>query len=125
MLHFVLPQPRIGLVHIAHDDRDVLKPAIIAAGIDRNRPTLGREIFSELNVFIAQLHANHTHSQPKYAFEMFVILSGQFNVRYFLECEHLRIEVNRTVHVRDGDSDCVDAIHQSRLLSEPLRYDQC
>src|SRR5262249_9443282 len=84
--------------------RDVLEPAMVAPGINGNRPTLRRQIFSELDELVAKFQANHPYSESEYAFELQIVYAD-FNVRHFLEREHLRIEVSRTVHSGDGDSE--------------------
>src|SRR6516225_3698481 len=47
--HLVLPQPCISAVHVTGYDGDVLKPAVVAAGIGRHKVPFWRQILSELN----------------------------------------------------------------------------
>ena len=55
VLDLVLPQVLVSLVHISHDDRDVLKPAIVAARVGRRRTASRDQELSELNTFVSQL----------------------------------------------------------------------
>src|SRR6266567_5845332 len=116
MFHLVLPQPGIRLVHVANNDGDVLEPAIIAARIHWNRATLRREIFRQLDGLVPKPHSDHAHSQSEHALEMLVVLTSDFGVRYFLEREHLGIEIHRSVHIGDRDSDRVYTVDQSGML---------
>ena len=45
----VLAQPRVRAVHVAHDDRDVLEPAIVAARVGRHRPPARRQVLGQLD----------------------------------------------------------------------------
>ena len=52
---------------------------------------------------------------------MLVVLTSNFGVRYFLEREHLGIEIHRSVHIGDRDSDRVYTTNQSwALLAQGL-----
>src|ERR671924_1133131 len=53
MLYFMSAQLLVGLIHVAHDDSDVLEPLIVAARVHGNRPAFGREIFGQFDDFIA------------------------------------------------------------------------
>src|SRR5262249_50816378 len=59
VLNLVLSQPIVGAIHISGDDRDVLKPAIVASRIDWYGSTLRCEVFGELDEFIAELHSRN------------------------------------------------------------------
>src|SRR5215475_2033113 len=56
VLYFVGAQLLVGLVHIAHDDSDMLEPLIVAARVRGDRSASRREIFAELDQLIAQSH---------------------------------------------------------------------
>src|SRR6266478_7049991 len=116
VLNFVLPQPGVRLVHIADNDGDVLKPAIVAARIDGDWSTFRRQVFCELDELVAEPHSYYAHSQPEYPFEVLVALPGDLGVRYLLERQHFGIEIHSAIHVGDGDADRVYAVHQSRML---------
>src|ERR1043166_3283691 len=47
MFDFVLAQPGVGPVHVAGDDGNVLKPAIVAARINWNWTSLWRQILCQ------------------------------------------------------------------------------
>src|SRR6266404_1815115 len=65
-LDVVLAQTLVGLVHITNDDRDMLKPMIVAARVDGNRAALGSQILNQLNMFVAQLHPDHAGPRPEH-----------------------------------------------------------
>src|SRR5512146_1160036 len=58
VLHPVRTQPRVCLVHVAHDDRDVLEPAVLTPRIHGNWTPARREVLRELDLLVAELHAN-------------------------------------------------------------------
>src|SRR5437879_12564720 len=107
MSPIILPQPDLRIAHVANNDSDVMETSIIAARIHWNRATLGRKIFRQLDGLVPKPHSHHAHSQSEHAFEMLVVLTSNFGVRYFLEREHLGIEIHRSVHIGDRDSDRV------------------
>src|SRR5438067_13677503 len=65
VLHFILPQPCIGLVHIRDYDGDMLEPSIIAAGIDWNGAALWREVFGKLYRLVTELHSDDARTHSK------------------------------------------------------------
>src|SRR6266568_4006051 len=106
-LHFDSAQFFERLVHIAHDNRDMLKPKIVAARIHWNRPPAWCEILCKIDKFISELHPHDAHPRAKNAFQMFVLLSENFDVRDFLKGER-RIELYRAVHVAHRHADRFD-----------------
>ena len=115
MLDSVLPQPRIGLVHVADDDGDVLEPAVVGAHVRGNRAAARDEVLRELDEFIAQPHANNTHAQAEHALQMLVSVAVHFDVRHFLEAQHAREEFRRAVHVGNGEARGIHGGDQRRL----------
>ncbi len=93
---------RIGLVHVRHDDRDVLKPAIVAARIHRNWPSLRRQVFGEFDGFVAKFHPDDSRPQPEEALQPFVTWAGDFNIGYFLKRQNPGEEVDRAIHIADS-----------------------
>src|SRR6266498_5104591 len=106
-LHFERAQFFKCLVHVAHDNRDMLKPKIVAARIHWNRPPARCEILSEIDKFISELHPHDAHPRAKNAFQMFVLLSENFDVRDFLKRER-GIERHRAIHVAHRHADRFD-----------------
>src|SRR5215472_662883 len=104
VLHLVLSQPSVSFVHVACNDGDMLKPAVVAAGVWRHRPSFRRQIFSELDELGSQSHADNTHAQAKYAFKMFVVDPGHLHIRNLYECQDVRIKVQRPVHIGNSHS---------------------
>src|SRR5437762_7817380 len=89
MLHFRLTELSVCLLHVADDDRYVLKPPIVATRINGDRPSFWRQVFRELDELVAEPHSYHPHSQAEHTFQVLVILAGDFGIRYLLKCEHL------------------------------------
>ena len=54
MLHPEPPEPGVGAVHVAHDDGDVLEPAVVAPGVRRRRAPAGSEILGQLEPLLAR-----------------------------------------------------------------------
>ncbi len=65
ILDFVLSQLLICPVHIRHDDRDVLEPAIVASRVGGDRPAFRRQIFRQFDRLISELNADDScaHSE--------------------------------------------------------------
>src|SRR5437016_1581289 len=116
MFHFRLTQLSVCLVHIADDDRYMLKPAIVATGIHGERSSFWRQVFRELDELVAEPHSYHPHSQPEHTFQMLVVFASDFSIRYLLKCEHLGIKIDGAVHVGDRDSDGVDSLDERVAL---------
>jgi hypothetical protein len=85
MANFMTAQVLVGFVHVADDDRDMLKPVIVVAPIDRDRPAFGREILREFNQFITKLHPHDAHAQTKNALQFLVFRAMYLYVADFLE----------------------------------------
>src|SRR6266480_1574117 len=85
----------------------MLEPKIVAARIHWNRPPARCEILGKIDKFISELHPHDAHPRAKNAFQMFVLLSENFDVRDFLKRER-RIERHRAVHVAHRHADRFD-----------------
>ncbi len=114
VLHSVLAQPPVRPIHVAHDDRNVLEPPIIAAGINRDRPALWRQVVGQLDELVAQPHADDAHPQAENALELLVLTSGDFDVGHLFERQHVAVEGHGTVHVRDSHADGIHSGHEQR-----------
>ncbi len=90
----ILAQQRVRFIHIAGDDRDVLEPAIVTARINRHWTALRRQILSQFDKFLAQLHAHHAHAQSKHSLQSLIIFARDFNVRNFFERQDARVKVD-------------------------------
>src|SRR5712692_1194920 len=80
VLNFVLPKNRVGAVHVADDDGDVLKPDVVASGINGNGAALGSQKLQKLNGFTSQLQRHNSNARPEYAEEVFDVVSCNFRV---------------------------------------------
>src|SRR5580765_41021 len=116
VFYLVLTQPGISLIHVANNDRDVLKPPIITARINWDRAPLRGEILGEFDKFVVEPHPYRAHSQAEYTFQMLIVLASDFGIRHLFERKDFGIEIHRPIHVGDRDSDCVYAFHQSGVL---------
>src|SRR5207249_2871778 len=72
VLDLVLAQPLIGTVHVTNDNRDMLKPAIIAARVHWDRSALGRQIFGQLDELSAEPHTHDAHPQSEDSLQVFI-----------------------------------------------------
>ena len=97
-LHFQRPQFFKCLIHVAHDDSDVLKPKIVAARICGNRPAGRSQILRQIEIFIPELHPHNPHPRAKHAFQMFEFVPQNLDIRNFLKRER-RIKRHRSIHV--------------------------
>src|SRR5713226_6547755 len=80
VLDFVLPQNRIGAVHIADDDRNMLKPDVIASGIYGNGPALRSQKLQQLDGFTSKLHRYNSNARPEDAKEVFDVVPSHLCV---------------------------------------------
>src|SRR6516164_3926562 len=102
MFHIVFPQNRIGAVHVADDDREVLEPQVVAAGIDGNRAAARSEKLYEFDRLAAEAHAHNPGARTEHAKEMLQLISRDFRVSHLFEREYAGIKLHRAVHVGDG-----------------------
>ena len=65
----MLAQTRVRAVHVAHDDRDVLKPAVVAAGIHRCRTATRSHILGQLDVLVTEPQPGNPHPYPEDALQ--------------------------------------------------------
>src|SRR6266404_745246 len=105
VLDFILSQNRVCAVHVADDDGDVLKPHIVASGIDGNGAALGGQKLQQLDGFTSQLQRNNSNARPEYAEKVFDVISRNLRVRNLFEGKNVSVEINRAIHVlnRYGD----------------------
>src|SRR5215471_15604628 len=101
MLHFVFTQPLVCAIHIADDDGDVLEPSVIAARIDRRGPPSWREKLGQFDVLFAESHPCSPRAQAKDTREVLIALTVGFRFRYLLKVEDARIEIHRTIEIRN------------------------
>src|SRR5574341_252323 len=65
VLHFKFAQALISLVHVAYDNRNVLKPSVVAAHVHRNRPAFRSEIIHQLDKLLSKPQTRHANSQSE------------------------------------------------------------
>src|SRR6266540_7190973 len=65
MLDLVFAQPAIGTIHVAHDDRGVLKPAIVAMGVSRDGASFGREVLGEFENLVAEAQPRDANAKSE------------------------------------------------------------
>src|SRR5829696_4812671 len=71
VLHFVLAQPLISLVHIADNQRYMLEPAIVAARVDGRGTPFWRQVLRQLDELVAQAQARAAQLQSEDALQVF------------------------------------------------------
>ena len=89
MSHLMAAQLSICLVHVAHDDGDMLEPEVVAARVYGHGPPLWREVFRQVNKLIAQLHAHDAHPRAEDALQPLVFAARRFDVRDFFKRQNL------------------------------------
>ena len=102
VLDAIFPQHPIGPVHVAHDDGNVLKPKIVAAGIIRNRAAARSKKLNEFDRLIAQFHPDDADTRTKHSEQMLHVCACDLRVRSLFECEHARVKIDRAVHISNG-----------------------
>src|SRR5215470_9843385 len=115
-----ITQAVVGATHVAYDNGDVLKPAIIAARVGRNGPALPPRELHEVDVFVAEPHSYHPHGRRRCIFQTQEIGIVHGLIGNLFERQHLGIELERPVRIRDGYLDRANTLNQRAwgLLSE-------
>src|SRR6266436_5602244 len=112
MLNFELAKSGVGLVHIADNDGNVLEPAVIALGVDRNRTTAWRKELHQFDMFVSQRQAYHPQAQTKNPIEVLIGVARNFALDFLMKGEYARIEVDRALQVRDRNADRVNGSYE-------------
>src|SRR5262249_38245206 len=107
-----ITQPLVRAPHVAYDNGDVLKPAIIAARVGGNRAALRPCELHKLDVFIPEPHPHHPHARCRCTFQTQVIGIVHDLIRYLFERQDLGIELERPVRIGDGYLDGSDTLDQ-------------
>ena len=97
----------------------MLEPAVVAPRVSRHGPAAWRQIFGEFEALVAESNRHDPCTGAGDPLQALEALAGQLDVRHLLEEEHPGIEVDRAVHVADGDADSGDPTGQravGRLL---------
>jgi hypothetical protein len=107
MSHAVLPESRVGVFHVRGDDGDVLKPAVVAAGIHGIGPPTRRQVLRELDALAAQSQSGDACAGPEQAVQQFEPTSRELGGRagFDLEAEYVDEEAGRSHQIGDGRSD--------------------
>ena len=101
----MLAQLRIGRVHVADDDRDVLEPLVVAAAVDGDRAALGREIVDQLDLLVAQAQAHDARAHAEHPEQVLVGIALDLDLGHHLEWQDARVEGERALHLADRDAD--------------------
>src|SRR5262249_28333037 len=80
VLDTMLSKARVCTIDVTHNDRDVLKPAIVTPGVDRNRPSTRCEVFLQLDGFPAESQPHDTHTKPEDPLEALIGLAQYLDV---------------------------------------------
>src|SRR5438105_14080455 len=68
--HIVLPEPAVGAIHVADDNRNMLEPPVIAARVCRNWPSLWSKELGQFDLLLAEPKYSSPHSNTDDAFQM-------------------------------------------------------
>ena len=111
VLDAIFTQHLIRPVHVADDDGDVLKPKIVAARIGRDRAAARSKKLNEFDRLIAQPHSDDADAGTEHPEQMLDVFTRDFRVRSLFKREHVRVKINRAVHISNGHlnrPDCDD-----------------
>ncbi len=104
----VRAQRRVRAVHVAHDDRDVLEPAVVAARVRRDRAALGREELPQLEGLGPEREPRDAHARAEYAIDVLEVRPLLLPFRGSREAEHVDVEANGAIEVADRHADRID-----------------
>ena len=108
----VLPQPRVGAVHVAHDDRDVLEPAVVAARVRAGSAAPAARGTRSARSARRRAAARTTRMRSaEDAVQLLVARAPTTSTsETFSNAEHVGVERDRAVHVGHGHADGVDGL---------------
>jgi hypothetical protein len=109
VLHVVVAKPAIRLVHITHDDSQVLKPEVVAVRVCWDWPPLRSEILRELDLLTAESQASGAYSHAEEALQVLDFGSSQFGLAFLLKMQNFAVEIDGTVQIAYRDSDGFNA----------------
>src|SRR5262249_3013140 len=69
LLAMRIPQPRVRALHVASDNGDVLKPAVIAARVGGNRAASRPWELHKVDVFTPEPHPHHPYARSRCTFQ--------------------------------------------------------
>jgi hypothetical protein len=107
---------RIGAIHVADDDRQMLEPQVRTAAV----PWIGASLVSilyELNLLVPKAHreyVDHSALDTDKAGKPRIV--AMLSTERF-EAEDVAIEALRAVEVRDSEADSLDPYHRRRDIS--------
>ena len=94
LAYFVFAKACISGVHIADNDRDALKPSVIALRVGWNLPPRRGTVLYELNRLQAKAQRRHAYVRAEDAGKTIKGISPRLSFRLFLERERLGIKVH-------------------------------
>ena len=101
--HPVLTQVLVGPVHITDNNGNVLKPAVVAAGVQRDGASpLGSEIFGQQEYLPAQLQSDHSHAQSEKPLQVLIFRTMDFDLRHFFKAQDLFVKRHAALQVGHG-----------------------
>src|SRR5215469_11304300 len=71
LTNLILAKPVIGAIHVACDDGDMLKPAIVAEGNGGSQAPPGCQVFFQLDLFRSKLEPSDSDAQTEHSLKMF------------------------------------------------------
>lgn len=117
--HPVLPQARVGPLHVAHDDGDVLERAVVAAHVGRDLASGRGEVLGELQLLVSEAQPGDPRPHPEHALQALPRLPGDFFLRGEPEAEDVAEEADRAVEVGHREPHRFDRAHERRLSRRP------
>src|SRR6476469_4081159 len=110
--HIVRSQVLVSFVHIADNNRYILKAPVVTAPVGRNGSSLGREILCELDGFLAEFHAHDAHPKAKEALQFFVVGAIHLEIADLLKTQYLAEKFCFATNIRNGHADALDGVDE-------------
>src|SRR5262245_41356538 len=101
----MLAEPLISAIHVAEDQRNVLKPAVVAARVDRDGTPLRGQVLGQLDDLVPEAQPGPPQPQPEHAWQMLELLAGGLEFGNLLEREDAGVELDRPVDIRHRQAD--------------------
>ena len=123
VLHLVREQPRVSRVHVAHDDRDVLKPAVVAARIRRDWSARVAGMLRERDAFVAEFQFRHAQFHMAQAEQRVLLLAAHVGNGNQFKRQRVREKIQFLRQVADGQIDRANLAH-ARLRGEREQHER-
>src|SRR5262249_20725355 len=91
----MLAEPWISAIHVPDDQRNVRKPAVVDARVDRDGAPLRRQVLGQLDELVSEAQPGPPQPQPEHARQMLELLAGGLEFGNLLEREDAGVELDQ------------------------------